>query len=133
MIAIASGCSCLISRRTSSPEPSGRSMSRNTAAGKWALKSLVASATVAASIGEKPQLCRASLRVQRMAWSSSTTRISLVEFLGDMLHFSLTNSLGSDVIISLHRLGIKQNCTRIERRETSHEELYRFETGPATI
>ena len=54
MITITSACSRLISRKTSRPEPSGRSMSSKTTAGKSALKRWKASATEAASIGVKP-------------------------------------------------------------------------------
>src|SRR6185369_5147814 len=85
MITIASGCSRLISRSTSRPEPSGRSMSSKTAAGNSAWNCFIASAVEPASTVAKPQLCTASRSVQRIASSSSTTRICSFVFLGDII------------------------------------------------
>src|SRR4030095_15634406 len=55
-------------------------------------------ATVPASTGSKPQLRKASLRDQRIAWSSSTTRIlSFVFFSGSYLLLQTFKSLPAEV------------------------------------
>jgi hypothetical protein len=84
MITTVSGRSRLISRNTSRPEPSGRSISSKTAAGRSALNCVKASATEPASTGANPHICSASVSVQRIAWSSSTTSICSFVFLGDI-------------------------------------------------
>src|SRR2546427_10383109 len=55
MMITASGSRCLSLRNTSRPEPSGRLMSSNTAAGDSASKAVIPSPAVAASTGTKPQ------------------------------------------------------------------------------
>src|ERR1051325_9498228 len=99
MITIGSGCSRLMSRSTSRPEPSGRSMSSKTAAGGSALKFFIASATVPASTAAKPQLWSASLSVQRIASSSSTTSICSFVFRGTSFLSRRLTQMNADQLI----------------------------------
>src|SRR6185503_7632863 len=123
MITIASGCSRLISRSTSRPEPSGRSISSRTAAGRSASKFFNPSATEAASTAANPQLCRDSVSVQRIAWSSSTTSICSFVFFRD-----INESEGCGFDYMAQALPLETNP--MEHDHSPEAIRKRLETGP---